>query len=109
MAATVVTWRDVDTGETYSKEFTDVHPRTVASTIGDILLYVNLELVSIEGDAGWRECGHRGAHGVWVSLGTSVDKVLGMSVQVCPVTKEAGCADRNCELHYMDAPLKLAD
>jgi len=27
---------------------------------------------------------------------------------LCPVTGQAECADRSCELHYMDAPLRLA-
>lgn len=26
----------------------------------------------------------------------------------CPITGQDECADRNCELHYMDAPLRLA-
>lgn len=25
----------------------------------------------------------------------------------CPITQRRNCADRNCELHYMDAPLRL--
>lgn len=27
----------------------------------------------------------------------------------CPVTGLVDCAERECELHYMDAPLRLAD
>lgn len=27
---------------------------------------------------------------------------------LCTITGRVDCADRNCELHYMDAPLKLA-
>lgn len=30
-----------------------------------------------------------------------------MTNQECPITGEIDCADRNCELHYMDAPLRL--
>lgn len=26
----------------------------------------------------------------------------------CPITRETECKSRQCELHYMDAPLKLA-
>ena len=29
--------------------------------------------------------------------------------QACAVTGKVDCKDRDCELHYMDAPLKLAD
>jgi hypothetical protein len=31
-----------------------------------------------------------------------------MEDKACSVTGKVGCAERDCELHYMDAPLKLA-
>lgn len=30
-----------------------------------------------------------------------------MSDAICPVTGDVDCADRNCELHYMGAPIRL--
>lgn len=28
--------------------------------------------------------------------------------RTCPITQKLDCQDRDCELHYMDAPLNLA-